>query len=106
MVTDSVAIFNERISYVFSKKGTGYHNQLWQSSWCDCPSLFPLASGWMGDSRFPRTTSVTFSKEFSEYQKLAKDSDPAEVNVFEGNKVTVTVTVKPEGMALVRIGKA
>ncbi len=49
---------------------------------------------------------MTFSKEFSEYQKLAKDSDPAEVNVFEGNKVTVTVTVKPEGMALVRIGKA
>jgi len=64
-----------------------------------------VESGWIGDSRFPRTTPVTFSKEFSEYQKLAKDSDPAEVKVFEGDKVTVTVTVKPESMALVRIGK-
>jgi hypothetical protein len=86
------------------------HETLSIAAWIESDHLCLLfgnvESGWMGDSRFPRTTSVTFSKEFSEYQKLAKDSDPAEVNVFEGNKVTVTVTVKPESMALVRIGKA
>jgi len=60
----------------------------------------------MGDSRFPRTVSVTFPKELSQFQKLTPDSDPADVDVFEGDKVTVTVTVKPESMALVRIGRA
>jgi hypothetical protein len=86
------------------------HETVSIAAWIESSQLCILfgnvESGWMGDSRFPRTVSVTFPKELSQFQKLTPDSDPADVDVFEGDKVTVTVTVKPESMALVRIGRA